>query len=398
MIPKWSNHLWWIQIDETIVCQLVFMMTLQKSNTAKIRGPFCRCNFYWGTMRNFPLASPWAMNEDMTALTRTAATMDEENSAPVDLLPPTWMKHCTIAPAQQRLAWLFCTWVICGEGVGVGGELMRSGWHRRGNPVIVLKLWHGGYPTLGKGKSSSHVPFLGDMLVPRRGSFFFFFLKKNPTQPNFKFWSFGGSIPPKISSKKYLVLRSGWKFRGNPKVWRKNTFLMFLTLPYPDHLGFYGENSFLLEVFPVSHLERIRFHRSRDFKDRIRSAFAYGHEAAKSNHLSVPWARHTRRESMGEGQGYQSVFISVLLLEKNLTYHLFFLFPPSFFSKTLSNLGYRHRDDVTYISMQSSALTGPWKKGSTTLPLFVDPTFSRCRLRSCKPPYTRSLQKSSHSN
>eukprot|EP00434_Breviolum_minutum_P002352 symbB.v1.2.002077.t2/scaffold111.1/size324890/11 len=38
---------------------------------------------------------------DMTALTRTAATMDEENSAPVDLLPPTWMKHCTIAPAQQ---------------------------------------------------------------------------------------------------------------------------------------------------------------------------------------------------------------------------------------------------------------------------------------------------------
>ena len=40
-------------------------------------------------------------NQDMNALTRTAATMDEENSAPVDLLPPTWMKHCTIAPAQQ---------------------------------------------------------------------------------------------------------------------------------------------------------------------------------------------------------------------------------------------------------------------------------------------------------
>jgi len=27
--------------------------------------------------------------------------MDEEFSAPVDLLPPAWMKHCTIAPAQQ---------------------------------------------------------------------------------------------------------------------------------------------------------------------------------------------------------------------------------------------------------------------------------------------------------
>jgi hypothetical protein len=37
----------------------------------------------------------------MSALTRTAATMDEEFSAPVDLLPPAWMKHCTIAPAQQ---------------------------------------------------------------------------------------------------------------------------------------------------------------------------------------------------------------------------------------------------------------------------------------------------------
>lgn len=39
---------------------------------------------------------------DMTALTRTAATMDEEFAAPVDLLPPAWMKHCTIAPAQQK--------------------------------------------------------------------------------------------------------------------------------------------------------------------------------------------------------------------------------------------------------------------------------------------------------
>lgn len=39
---------------------------------------------------------------DMSALTRTAATMDEEFSAPVDLLPPAWMKHCTIAPAQQK--------------------------------------------------------------------------------------------------------------------------------------------------------------------------------------------------------------------------------------------------------------------------------------------------------
>ena len=37
----------------------------------------------------------------MSTLTRTAATMDEEFSAPVDLLPPAWMKHCTIAPAQQ---------------------------------------------------------------------------------------------------------------------------------------------------------------------------------------------------------------------------------------------------------------------------------------------------------
>lgn len=40
---------------------------------------------------------------DMSALTRTAVTMDEEFSAPVDLLPPAWMKqHCTIAPAQQK--------------------------------------------------------------------------------------------------------------------------------------------------------------------------------------------------------------------------------------------------------------------------------------------------------
>ena len=123
MIPKWSNHLWWIQIHETIVCQLVFMMTLQKSKIAKIRGPYCRCNFYWGTMRKFPLASPPAMNEDMTALTRTAATMDEENSAPVDLLPPTWMKHCTIAPAQQRpcLTFLYLSY-LWWRGGGWGGS------------------------------------------------------------------------------------------------------------------------------------------------------------------------------------------------------------------------------------------------------------------------------------
>lgn len=38
---------------------------------------------------------------DLTALTRQAAVMDEEFAAPVDVLPPAWMKHCTIAPAQQ---------------------------------------------------------------------------------------------------------------------------------------------------------------------------------------------------------------------------------------------------------------------------------------------------------
>mmetsp|Transcript_11006 Transcript_11006/g.20719 ORF Transcript_11006/g.20719 Transcript_11006/m.20719 type:complete len:370 (-) Transcript_11006:128-1237(-) len=38
---------------------------------------------------------------DLTALTRQAAVMDEEFSAPMDVLPPPWMKHCTIAPAQQ---------------------------------------------------------------------------------------------------------------------------------------------------------------------------------------------------------------------------------------------------------------------------------------------------------
>ena len=39
---------------------------------------------------------------DLTALTRAAATTDDEYAAPVDILPPAWMKHCTIAPAQQQ--------------------------------------------------------------------------------------------------------------------------------------------------------------------------------------------------------------------------------------------------------------------------------------------------------
>eukprot|EP00440_Ansanella_granifera_P041082 gb/GFBE01044548.1/.p1 GENE.gb/GFBE01044548.1/~~gb/GFBE01044548.1/.p1 ORF type:complete len:506 (+),score=117.05 gb/GFBE01044548.1/:1-1518(+) len=38
---------------------------------------------------------------DLAALTRTAAVLDETYAAPVDALPPSWMKQCTIAPAIQ---------------------------------------------------------------------------------------------------------------------------------------------------------------------------------------------------------------------------------------------------------------------------------------------------------
>jgi len=38
---------------------------------------------------------------DMPALTRQAAVLDEEFAAPFDTVPPSWMKHCSIAPAPQ---------------------------------------------------------------------------------------------------------------------------------------------------------------------------------------------------------------------------------------------------------------------------------------------------------
>merc|ERR1711920_548808 len=40
--------------------------------------------------------------DDPDALSKLGVCLDEDTTAPIDLLPPSWMKHCTIAPAPRR--------------------------------------------------------------------------------------------------------------------------------------------------------------------------------------------------------------------------------------------------------------------------------------------------------
>ena len=288
----------------------------------------------WGISPGFAISDEWGHDRldayggdhgwrELSASGFTSADLDEA------------LHHspCT----TETLPDFFVLELFVVKGWGLGGKLMRSGLHRRGNPVIVLKLWHGGYPTLGKGKSSSHVPFLGDMLVPRRGSFFF--SEKNPTQPNFKFWSFGGSIPPQNQLQKISSSQIRMDFRGNPKVWRKRQLSwekIRCSWGYPIQITwvFMGRTPSYRSVsrFPLG--EDPSDPPIPGSQDGIRSTFAYGHEAAKSNHLSVPWARKNRSHQWGRVKVIR-VYQKCFTFGKEPTYHLFFVSPSFFLRPTV---------------------------------------------------------------
>ena len=221
------------------------------------------------------------------------------------------------------------------KGWGLGGKLMRSGLHRRGNPVIVLKLWHGGYPTLGKGKSSSHVPFLGDMLVPRRGSFFFF-SEKNPTQPNFKFWSFGGSHTTQNQLQKISSSQIRMDFRGEPQSLTKRQLSwekIRCSWGYPIQITwvFMGRTPSYRSVsrFPLGEDPR-----STDpgipGRDQIHLCLRSWSSQKQSSIGTLGEKKQVA--SMGEGQGYQSLS-KVFYFWKRTHLPPFFCFS-IFFSKT----------------------------------------------------------------
>merc|ERR1712029_562926 len=41
--------------------------------------------------------------DDPDALSKLGVCLDEELNAPIDLLPPAWMKSCTVAPAPRKI-------------------------------------------------------------------------------------------------------------------------------------------------------------------------------------------------------------------------------------------------------------------------------------------------------
>ena len=95
--------------------------------------------------------------------------------------------------------------------------------------------------------------------------------------------------------------------------------------------------------------------------------------------------------SMGEGQGYQSLS-KVFYFWKRTHLPPFFCFLHLFFRKDPpSNLGYRHRDDVTYISMHKQHWLAPGRR-APPLCHFLWPDHSGA-LRACKTLYQESSKK-----